>query len=184
MHFIPSLLSNLATLQVPGHPKSPPAQHKEVTRSYLHSAVLTCLEWDLGELPFEWYQFGSLSHSGWEGVPETNCFREEAVFIIVNGSRDIPELQWVIGSYPCRCRCQVGVWWYIYEYMYYLKELNEPVFGSSCLQMFRVKVVKHWCNTTGVMIPVCDVPGCTSLDHFQLVDVLMGIGAPYGWAVF
>ena len=44
VHFIPSLLSNLATLQVPGHPKSPPAQHKEVTRSYLHSAALTCLE--------------------------------------------------------------------------------------------------------------------------------------------
>ena len=44
VHFIPSLPSNLATLQVPGHPKSPPAQHKEVTRSYLHSAALTYLE--------------------------------------------------------------------------------------------------------------------------------------------
>ena len=44
VHFIPSLLSNLATIQVPGHPKSPPAQHKEVTRSYLHLAALACLE--------------------------------------------------------------------------------------------------------------------------------------------
>ena len=44
VHFIPSLPSNLATLQVSGQPKSPSAQHKEVTRSYLHSAALTCLE--------------------------------------------------------------------------------------------------------------------------------------------
>ena len=184
MHFIPSLLSNLATLQVPGHPESPPAQHKEVTRSYLHSAALTCLEWDLGELPFERYQIGSLSHSGWEGVPETNCFREKAVFIIVTGSRDLPEFQWVMGSCPRGCRSQVGIWWYIYESMYYFEEHNEPVFGSPCLQRFPVEVVKHWRNTTGVAIPVCDVPGRPSLDHFQLVDVPIGKGAPYSWAVF
>ena len=65
------------------------------------------------------------------------------MFIIVTGSRDLPELQRVMGSCPCGCRCQVGVRWYVYESMYYLKEHNEPVFGSSCLQRFLVKVIKH-----------------------------------------
>ena len=65
------------------------------------------------------------------------------MFIIVTGSRDLPELRRVMGSCPCGCRCQVDVRWYVYESMYYLKEHNEPVFGLSCLQRFPVEVVKH-----------------------------------------
>ena len=43
VHFIPSLPSNHDRLQVKGHPKFPPAQHKEITRSCTVTALIYCL---------------------------------------------------------------------------------------------------------------------------------------------
>ena len=42
----------------------------------------------LGEHPFDRYQFRSLHHCGLEWIPETNCIREEAVFIISTGTAE------------------------------------------------------------------------------------------------
>ena len=69
-----------------------PAQ--EIIRFYLHLTDPTILKRNLrdSELPYEGYQTGSLSHCGWEGIPETCCIREKAAFIIVTGSWDLSVL--------------------------------------------------------------------------------------------
>ena len=64
----------------------------EFIRFYLHLTDTTILKRNLRELPFEGYQTGSLSHCCWEGIPETYCIREKAVFIIFTGSWDLSVL--------------------------------------------------------------------------------------------
>ena len=80
---IPSFPSSLVTLQVPGPTESQPAQHeKSLGFTYIWLA-LPNLKWNLRELLFERYQIGRFSHNGLEGIPETYCFRKEAVFVKV-----------------------------------------------------------------------------------------------------
>ena len=43
-----------------------------------YNLVLDCLESECKEFPLKRYQIGSLSHSGWKGIPKCDSLREEA----------------------------------------------------------------------------------------------------------
>ena len=128
--FVPSFLSSLATLEVPGHTKSQPAQHrKSFGLTYIWSALLN-LKWYFRELPFERYQTGSLSHSGWEGIPETYCIREKT-FMIVTWRWDLPVLERVVGSCSDRCWCWESLCWNVDKAVNNLEEHDKLVLGPS-----------------------------------------------------
>ena len=62
-----------------------------------------------------------------------------------------------------------------------MDDLEQPgqfVFDSSCLQRFPLKVVQHVGHTASVMIPVGDIPGCSTLNHFNLGYVFLSVRAP------
>ena len=70
----------------------PASTAQEIIRFYLHLTGPIILKRNLRELPFEGYQTGSLSHCGWEGIPETYSIWEKAAFMIFTGSWDLPVL--------------------------------------------------------------------------------------------
>ena len=180
MHFFPSILSSLASLEVPGHTKSPPALHKKslgLTYMYIWTG-LHCLEWYLMELPFERYQTGSLSHCGCQGIPETNWLRKEAVLVVVTGSGNSSVFKRVTRPSPCRCRCQVLFCRYVHKAMHNFEEHDQLVLGSSWLQGFLFQVVQHRGHANCVMVSVCDIPGCSTLNHLNLLAIFLGIGTP------
>ena len=90
----------------------------------------------------------------------------------------------MMSSSPCGSWCQVFVHWYVDETMYYLEEPNKLIFGPSCLQCFPFKVVQHQCHATSVMISIGDIPGGSSLDQLNLLDILLGVGTPCSGTIF
>ena len=48
-------------------------------------------------------------------IPETNCLREEAVFVVVTGSGNLSLFKRVTRASLCRCGCQVLVCMYVHN---------------------------------------------------------------------
>ena len=40
------------------------------------------------------------------------------------------------------------------------------------------EMCQHRDHAAGVPITVCDIPGCSALDHLDLVNVVLGVGTP------
>ena len=89
--FIPSFRSSSYIEGARAH-EVPASIAQEIIRFYLHLTGPTILKRNLRELPFEGYQTVSLSHCGWEGIPETYCMREKTAFIIFTGSWNLSVL--------------------------------------------------------------------------------------------
>ena len=58
------------------------------------------------------------------------------------------------------------------------EEHDQLVLGSSRFQGFPFQVVQHRGHATCVMVSVCNIPGCSTLNHLDLLDIFLGIGTP------
>ena len=96
MHFRPFIPVQFCYLRGTRAHEVPASTAQKILRSYLAYIWLALLnvKWYFRELPFERYQTGSLSHSGWGGIPETYCIRENCIYESLEGGACLYLREW------------------------------------------------------------------------------------------
>ena len=100
------------------------------------------------------------------------------VVLVVTGSGNLSVFKKVTRASLCRCRRQILVCRYVHKAMHNFEERDQLALGSSRLQGFPFQVVQHRGHATCVMVSVCNIPGCSMLNHLNLLDIFLGIGTP------
>ena len=76
-------------------------------------------------------------------------------------------------SSPGISLCQVVCGWYINQSVHNFVENNQLQFASSCFMRLPTEIVKHVRDAAGVSVSVCDKSCRSSLDHFDLVFLVV-----------
>ena len=55
---------------------------------------------------------------------------------------------------------------------------SQLVISTSGLQGFPLKMFEHGCKATCISISICYISRCPSLNHLELIDVILGVWDP------
>ena len=79
----------------------------------------------------------------------------------------------------CCCRGYLIYCWYVYHGVDYAVHHHSSASCPTLLECVPLELTEHGGNATCYMVVSSDEPGCTSLHHFQFVDVAGSVWIPY-----
>ena len=127
----------------------------------------------------EWRNYNTF----WEGIPLHNSQRKEGVFIGILASVNLTKCHWMaVPGYPMSGLGILGKGHGHEAIPNFVKE-TETGHRSFLFKCLPAQLVQQWSDAGCSGIIIHGPLSCTSLNHFNLMGILLGVGVPYSWSV-
>ena len=128
----------------------------------------SCLEWIK-----TWRNYNTF----WEGIPLHNSQRKEGVFIGILVRVNLTKCHWMaVPGYPMS-GLDIHGKGHGHEAIYNFVKETETGHISSLFKCLPAQLVQQWSDAGCSGIIIHGPPGCTSLTHFNLMGILLGVGS-------
>ena len=117
----------------------------------------------------------------WYGIPLNNSQRKEGILIWILASVNLTECHGMaISGYPMSGLDDIGKGHGLEAFYYFVKETETGPWSSlfKCFQM-----VQQWSDASCSGLLVRGPPDCASLEHFNLMGILLSVGVPNSWSI-